>query len=43
MLDHVMPSSVDFHVVYDVIAEPPVNAGRNHDKYALVPDKKPSK
>lgn len=25
------------------MSDPPVNAGRNQDKYALVPDKKPPK
>ena len=43
MFDQVAPASVDIHVVYEVIADPPVNAGRNQDKYALVPDKKPPK
>ena len=32
MLDQVAPVSVDIHVVYDVIADPPVNSGRVQDK-----------
>ena len=32
MLDHVAPVSVDIHVVYDVIADPPVVRGRVHDR-----------
>jgi hypothetical protein len=43
MLDQVAPLSVDCHVVYDVMADPPVISGRVHDKYALVPDKNPPK
>ena len=43
MLDHVAPASVDIHVVYDVIADPPVNSGRVHDRYAVVPDENPLK
>ena len=42
-LDHVAPELVDIHVVYDVIADPPVNRGRVHDRYAVVPDKNPPK
>jgi hypothetical protein len=43
MLDHVAPASVVIHVVYDVIADPPVNSGRVHDRYAVVPERNPPK
>jgi hypothetical protein len=42
-LDHVAPELVDISVVYVVMADPPVVKGRTHDKYAVVPAKKPSK